>query len=123
MATYQVSLDSDRQRVMLRHLGRLTTDDCLRMAEEVRERVRRLAGHPFTVLVLAQEGKALPPEGRRVMEELQQWCRRTGMTRSAVVILDPAMLYQYRRMGRLTGIGATEGYFATQEDAEAFLEG
>jgi hypothetical protein len=122
MAIYELTLDLSKCRVTIRHFGLFTTDDCIRMVEEFKAQALQLGGRPFTVLVDAREGQTLPPEGRTAIEELQRWAHARGLKRSAIVIKDPVMSLQYRRMVQRSGIQFLEAQFETIEEAEAYLD-
>lgn len=122
MRTFDVEVVLPKSRMIIRHFGLLTTDDCAHMTEEFKRQVAQLGGRPFTVLVDAAQGQTLPPEGRGIIEELQQWADARGLRKSAVVISDPVMGLQYRQMVRRSGIQLGERQFAAMEEAEAYLD-
>lgn len=122
MAVYRVEVQPDKHRIIIRHLGLYSTADCVAVAEEFKRLAATFGGQPFTVLVDAQDGRTLTPDGFRVMEDLQRWARAHGMRKSAVVSTDPVLMLQFRRLGRQSGIYDNERHFAALEEAEAYLD-
>lgn len=122
MHVFDVHVRPDKSRMVIHHYGLFTTDDCAAMAEAFKRQATAFGGRPFTVLVDATRGQTLPPEGRVIIEELQRWALARGLRKSAVVIADPVMGFQYRRMVRESGIAVTEQQFQTWEEAEAYLD-
>ena len=122
MNVFLVTVDAEKSRVFIRHDALFNSDDCARMVAAFKRRVPELGGRPFTVLVDASAGQTLPPEGRAMIEELQRWAKLRGLRKSAVVITDPVMSWQYRQMVRRSGIDFLERQFRSREAAEAYLD-
>ncbi len=89
--------------------GFMREEEIARWAAEFEEAVRTLKGN-WGVLVDMRTLAPLPPESQQKMVDIQALARKSGMTRSVVILNDFITTMQFKRLAKQSGIYATERY-------------
>ncbi|WNG23734.1 hypothetical protein F0U62_06605 [Cystobacter fuscus] len=84
--------------------------------EDLKERVLRLEGRPFGLLVDSRTQKSNPPESQEIIREAMVWLRAHGMQRSVVVLDSTVALIQILRIAKSTGVYSYERYLDALKD-------
>mgnify|MGYP006288896929 CR=1 FL=1 len=102
---------------------KLTFGDFIQ-AEEMKKWVEdskaKLVSAPssFTVLIDMRTLKPLGPDAQKYMQEGQKLFKEKGMERSCVILANPTITLQFKRIAKETGIYAFERYIdASADDA------
>ncbi len=72
--------------------------------------LKKYRGKKFAVLIDMRAFKPLPAESQAIMTSGQQLYREGGMHRSCVVLADPTVSMQFKRLAKASGIYEFERY-------------
>lgn len=92
----------------------ISPDEMKKWVEESRG-VLKGAPAKFSVFVDMRNLKALTQETTKVMEEGQKLYKTSGMVRSVVILANPIVTLQFKRIAKETGIYEWERYLNTEE--------
>jgi len=73
---------------------------------------------PFGVIIDMRNLAALRPDAQAVMVKGQGLYRSKGMQRSAVILNDPVVTFQFMRLAKESGIDAYERYLDASSDSQ-----
>jgi hypothetical protein len=90
--------------------GFIKADEMLAWVKDAERHLASQIG-PFGVIVDMRELKPLPSDSQTHLQAGQKLFKATGMQRSAVVLHNPVITLQFKRMAQETGIYQWERYF------------